>query len=180
MFTPSRTLVLSAVALALFAGGCSGPKEPTKTPEKPAAVTVPESLFLATVPADAKDIKATKPTLKKGDKVVLVGRIGGSTKPFATERASFTLADRALKVCGEDNPDDKCKTPWDYCCEPRNVITANTVTVQVVDADGKPLKAELNGTKGLKPMATVTVTGTVASAEGGAVVVNASGMHVKG
>lgn len=177
----TRLFALPVLALALAAGGvaCGGKDEPKlATPAKPAAVTVPDSVFVAAAPADAKDVKAAKSTLKKGDKVTLVGRIGGSAKPFVAERAIFTLADKAMKACNE-NPDDKCKTPWDFCCDPRDVITANTVTIQVVDADGKPFKTGLDGVKGLKPLATVTVTGTVSSAEGGNVVINASGMHVK-
>jgi hypothetical protein len=176
----TRLLTVSLLAFVLAAGGvaCSGKEESSKAP-KPAAVSVPDSLFAATAPADAKDVKVAKPTLKKGDKVTVVGRIGGSVKPFVAERAVFTLADKSLKACGEDNPDDKCKTPWDFCCDPRDVITANTLTVQVVDAEGKPLKTGLDGVKGLKPLATVTVTGTVATAEGGTVVINASGLHVK-
>lgn len=177
----TRLFALPLLALALAAGGvaCSGKDESAKA-AKPAAVTVPDSVFVAAAPADAKDVKAAKPTLKKGDKVTVVGRIGGSVKPFVAERAIFTLADKGLKACGEDNADDKCKTPWDFCCDPRDVITANTLTVQVVDAEGKPLKTGLDGVKGLKPLATVTVTGTVVSAEGGTVVINASGLHVKG
>jgi hypothetical protein len=177
-----RLILVPTLALALAAGACSKEQPPAKeagTSDKAAAVKVPDSLFLASAPADAKQIKATKPTLKKGDKVVLIGRIAGSVTPFVSNRASFTLADTALKACGEENPEDHCKTPWDFCCEPREVVTANTVTVQVVDAEGRPLKTGLEGVKGLKNLATVTAVATVATAEGGAVVVNATGLYVK-
>ena len=72
-----------------------------------------------------------------------------------------------------------CKTPWDYCCDPREVITANSAVIQLVGTDGQPLKAGLDGVRGLKPQATVTVVGTVAKAEGQNLVINASGLFVK-
>jgi len=182
-------IVTSALAMSLAIMGCDRAKPaassaPTArtpsggTPAAPAGGALPQGLFLATTPADAKDVKDAKPTLKAGDKVVLVGRIGGSDEPFVAERAMFTLVDRRLKACGEGAEKDSCKTPWDYCCEAREEITANSATVQVLGADGQPAKAELNGVSGLKPLAVVTVVGTVAKTKGENVVVNASGFFV--
>jgi hypothetical protein len=150
---------------------------PAKSAAVPAAL--PSALFLAAAPADPKDIKDAKPALKAGDKVVLVGRIGGSVEPFVAERAIFTLVDRRMLACGEDSPDDTCPTPWDFCCEPRKDLTANSVTIQVVGPDAQPIKAELNGVRGLKPLATVTVVGVVTKAEGEGLVVSATQFYVK-
>ena len=77
-------------------------------------------------------------------------------------------------------PDDNCPTPWDMCCEDKKTIAANSVTVQVVGADGRPLKAELKGVSGLKPLSEVTVKGKVQkSPDGKAVTVDATEMYVK-
>lgn len=178
----SRFLIVSTLVVALALTACdkgkpAGGSKSTGPATTPAVL--PAGFFLATAPADAKDIKDAKPTLKVGDKIVLVGRIGGSEEPFVAERAVFTMVDSRLKRCGEANPEDSCETPWDYCCEPRESITANSVTVQVVGNEGKPIKAEINGVQGLKPSALVTVVGTVARAEGEAFVVNASGLYVR-
>ena len=173
--------VVFAIALVGTLSGCDQGKPTTPVSSAGSSAmpaTLSASLFLAAAPANPKDIKDAKPTLKAGDKVVLVGRIGGSDEPFVTERAIFTLVDRRLKACGEGTAMDSCKTPWDYCCEAREDITANSATVRVVGADGQPIKAELNGVKGLKPLATVTVVGTVATAEGENVVINVSGLYV--
>ena len=161
----------------------AAPAPKTTTPAAKGADSKADSpfaptLFLTAAPADAKDVKAAKSGLKAGDKVVLLGRIGGSEEPFVEERAMFTLVDQGLKYCGQDNKDDHCKTPWDYCCESADDIAANTATVQVVSADGKPLKTGLNGVRGLKPLAMVAVVGTVATAEGPNLVVNATGIHI--
>lgn len=173
-------VVLTAV-FALAPTACEREKPSTSSAPAPAvnaAAALPSGLFLSSAPSDAKDVKDAKPTLKAGDRVVLVGRIGGSEEPFLAERAIFTLVDRCLKACKEGNPEDKCATPWDYCCESRKDITANSATVQVVGADGQPLKAALNGVNGLKPLATVTVVGTIARAEAESVVISASGFYV--
>lgn len=178
-----RTATLLTLAAALAATSGCGKSEPTpkeKPSEKtPAAAPLPENLFLAAAPKDPKDIKAAKTGLKVGDKVVIIGRIGGSEDPFVAGRAIFTLVDKSMKTCDEESSMPGCKTPWDYCCDPREVITANSAVIQVVGPEGQPLKTGLNGVKGLKPQATVTVVGTVKQAEGQNVVVNATGLYVK-
>jgi hypothetical protein len=176
-----RTATLLALAAALTATSGCGKSEPAAKPSEkaPVAVPLPENLFLTAAPKDAKDIKAAKVGLKAGDKIVIIGRIGGSEDPFVAGRAIFTLVDKSMKTCDEDSPMPGCKTPWDYCCDPREVITANSAVIQVVGPEGQPLKTSLNGIKGLKPQATVTVVGTVKQAEGQNVVINATGFYVK-
>jgi hypothetical protein len=169
--------VAAMVATAFVSAvGCDRKAETTKTAAAPAAA-LPESLFLAAAPADAKDVKDAKPTLKAGDKVVLAGRIGGSKAPFVAGRAVFTLVDPRLQTCADD-PADTCTTPWDYCCEAPEVLNANMATVQVVNADGQPVKAGLEGVHGLKALAKVTVVGTVTQADGKNLLVKADGIYV--
>jgi hypothetical protein len=172
-----RVLMAVAVGAALMGlVGCDDKPAATKTAAAP-GVVLPASLFLAGAPADAKDIKDAKPTLKAGDKVVLAGRIGGSREPFVSGRAVFTLVDPRLKTCADD-PADTCKTPWDYCCEAPEDLNANMATVQVVGAEGQPLKTGLDGVHGLKPLAKVTVVGTVAKADSKNLLVRAEGIFV--
>jgi hypothetical protein len=179
----ARTLLALSLSIVLiFTGACrksdSGDKEEPKA-RAPAAPALDDKYFLREAPQDAKDVKGAKSSVKVGDKVVIVGRIGGSEAPFVPGRAIFTLVDKSLKTCDEGSDMESCKTPWDYCCDPREVITAHSAVVQVVGAQGQPLKTELNGVHGLKPKATVTVVGTVAKAEGQNVVVNATGLYVQ-
>ena len=84
---------------------------------------------------------------------------------------------RGLKSCNE-NPDDHCKMPWDYCCETKADILANSVTVQIADAKGQPLRTDMKGRRGLKELSEITVVGTVTVADSKAVVVNASLIQV--
>lgn len=153
---------------------------------KAASMHVPRSALpgeLFTTPASeapggAVDVsEARKTKLKVGDEVVLRGRIGGSKAPFVGERALFTLMGRGLKACSE-NPGQTCISPWDYCCETREEILAHSVTVQVADAKGQPLRTEMKGRRGLKELSEVVVVGKVTAADGKSVVVSATRMHV--
>ena len=135
--------------------------------------------FVDEEPAGAIDVSQARAaeTLKIGESVSLRGRIGGSKDPFVAGRAVLTLMGRGLKPCNE-NPGDLCKVPWDYCCETQDSIVANSVTVQVVDEKGRPLRTDLKGRRGMKELTELVVLGTVASTKGGAVVVTAKQMHV--
>ncbi len=138
---------------------------------------MPAGFLLGEAPDAAPDVRDAKQGLKKGDKVVLKGRIGGSKDPFVKERAVFTLIGRGPKACNEI-PGDNCPIPWDYCCAPRSEITAHSVTVQVVDAKGAPLRTDIKGRWEIKELSELIVVGTVAEVRGDAIVVNATGVHV--
>jgi hypothetical protein len=139
---------------------------------------LPAGFFAEKQPPNAKDVSEARKagTMKVGDEVTLRGRIGGSKDPFVAGRAVLTLMGRALKACNE-NPDDNCSKPWDYCCETKGDILANSVTVQVVDAKGQVLRTDMKGRRGMKELSEIVVVGKVASADGKAVVVNATAVH---
>ena len=167
---------------ALLLTGC-GSEEPQSTANKPgsqaATSGVPEGIFLSEAPENAQPLGEIKRTASIGDEVVFSGRIGGRVNPFVDERAVFIIADTSLKICSELHG-DSCPTPWDYCCEPRDSLMANTASVQIVDGEGKPLKMSLRGDHGLVETATVFVRGKVtAKDEAGTLVVNATGLYVQ-
>ncbi len=174
-------ITIALLALTLSCIACDEKSKPAAgvAPAPSAAASIiPAGLFLANEPAGAANVKDAKPGAKVGDKVTLVGRIGGSVEPFVEGRAIFTIVDPRMNACREESKDDTCETPWDYCCEPRAELTASMATVRIAGADGHPLKTGLKDTQGLKPLARVTVVGTVAEADGGNLVVNASGLYV--
>lgn len=173
--------LLAIVALTtLSLAACDKPAATTSKPQ-PATTTavIPAIVFLAAAPADAKEVKAAKTDAKVGDTVTIHGRIGGSHEPFVDGRAIFTLIDMELPPCNA-NPDDTCKTPWDYCCESKSDIAAAAATIQLVDDAGAPLKAALKGAGNLKELDELIVVGKVAQAEPGKLlVVNAQGIYRK-
>jgi len=183
----NRILALALLPVLTLAA-CDKPAATTTTsstsssatsPAAAATSILPASLFLTTAPADAKEVKAAKADAKVGDTITLHGRIGGSVNPFVDSRAVFTLMDMALPACN-DNPDDHCTTPWDYCCETKSDIAANAATIQVTGADGLPLKTGLKGAGNLKELDELIVVGKVTQAEAGKVlVVKADGIYRK-
>lgn len=171
------------VSVGLMVCGC----KPSKQAEGDSEAKVhakngewPAELMLAAEPEGAKSVGEVRKSAKEGAEVVVVGRVGGRKDPFVAGRAILMLADAAVKACGERGCEDGCKTPWDFCCEPSESLSANTLTVQVVDEEGKPLKYELRGVAGIKPLSEVVIRGTVAPGSGEkSMVVNATGIFVK-
>lgn len=168
--------MLHAILAALL---LAAPVQKADDPPKGKAPAIPETVFVAESPADAKCVAEAKKAAKKGDTVVIKAKIGGRAEPFVRNRAVVMLADRCLRSCDEI-PDDPCTKPWDYCCEPPESKKANMMTMQVVGTDGKPLKTGLQGVRDLEPLALIVIEGTVAEIDAnGTFVVNAAKIHVE-
>ena len=182
-----KTIAMFSFLVIIIAttGGCdSGSKTPP--PSNPSGGTagtgpeLPESLFLKTAPENAKNVGESLTSAKPGDLIVIRGVIGGSEDPFVSHRAIMTIADRKLKSCADMGDEDHCKTPWDYCCEPRDSLKANLATVQVVGADGKVVKTDLKGQGGLEGLRKVVIAGKVAQESSkDSLVINATGVFVE-
>ncbi len=180
----SLTRAMIAVGAAVLTGvaACERSSQPPaaqggSSTTQPAIL--PATLFLAAEPEGVQGVHDAKGAAKQGDRVVVRGRIGGGDEPFIAERAVFTIVDPGVKSC-KDMGEDHCATPWDYCCETPESLVANSATIQVVGADGKPLKTGLRGVRGLDPLAEVSIVGTVAQRdEEGTFVVNAEGVWIK-
>lgn len=178
----SLVFLLTFLGLSL-AGGCDrGPRDASSTPAaKPAppATQLPAGLFLDAEPPGAMNVADVKRDPPVTGEVVLRGRIGGQKEPIVAGRAVFMIADMRLPVCGVGKQ-ACCDTPWDYCCESPETKLANTATIQVVDADGHPLKVELGKVHGLAPQKEVVVRGTIARRDdAGVLIVTASGIWIK-
>ena len=95
-----------------------------------------------------------------GDKLVIEGFIGGQKRPFASNRASFILADLSLEAC-DVIPGDSCPTPWDVCCEDRKVVLGATMNIQFLDKNGSLIHGTVEGVQGLKPGLKIRIHGKV-------------------
>ena len=173
-----ESLVLVLALVALGCGDKDGKVGKTGGDEAPTG-TLPAELIVTAAPADAKDVLAVKKDAKEGDEVTILGVIGGDVKPFVDKRAVVTLVDKSVPSC-KDNEGDGCPTPWDYCCVPPEELTAASATVQVLDADGKPLKVGLNAGAKLKPYDVVVVRGKVGPRVEGNLTINATAIYVQG
>jgi hypothetical protein len=180
-----KTSFLAAI-LALAAGaliGCDGDDAPA-APTSPqptatdASAALPANLFLDKAPENVQELAAAKKSAKAGDDVIIRGRVAGQKDPIAANRAILTLLDAAVNTC-ERMPGDTCPTPWDACCEPRETLQANTATIQVVDAAGRPLKTGLRGVGGIEPLKELVVVGKVKSQDATTLVIDATAIYVK-
>jgi len=179
---------LIAACAALIITGCGGTQQdaaPTtdesaaQTSAAPGDTTLPDTLFLTEAPTEVASLLEARQSAAVGDEVAFAARIGGRVDPFTKQAAVFLVADRAVPTCVDKHGPDGCPTPWDYCCEPKDNLLANLATVQIVDADGRPLRTSARGVRGLDPMADIIVVGTVRTADPGAFVINATAIYIE-
>ena len=131
--------------------------------------------ILTSAPTGDVGILAAKDTATEGDTLVLRGRIGGRMEPLSDDSPVFTIVDLALPHCGE-KAHDSCPTPWDYCCDTPETITAHSATVQLVDAEGRTIDTGAGLT--LDPLDEVIVVGTVGPRQSAQVLtVRATGVY---
>jgi hypothetical protein len=121
-----RSPFASSFLLSLCLFACNNKDQPA-----------PSKLALPADPGAAMSVKDAKAAGAK-DHAVVQGRIA----KMVQGRAAFTLMDLSLPYCGEGNAEDKCKTPWDYCCESEPTRHANSLLVEARSADGKPLPVQ--------------------------------------
>jgi hypothetical protein len=156
-----KTTCLILATAALLAS-CEK-KEAAATAPTTSAPSAALSTVLAAAPTGAPTpIHLIRATAKPGDEITVSGRIMGNEKPFVEGRSAFILGDpEVLTPCNED-PADKCTTPWDVCCDSPEDKKRGIATIQIVGADGRVLKESVEGVGGLANLAAVTVTGKVA------------------
>ncbi len=162
-----------AVQCCVMLAGCERGTDTPNQETANAGATIPAAVFVEASPGDAIGVKALKDSGRREGDVIVRGRIGGRARPFVEGAAVFVLVDSALKPCNELHG-DKCATPWDYCCETPEAMAANTLTVQIVDADGRPIRRSAENAHGLASLSTLVVAGEIAgSSSEGALIVNA-------
>jgi len=154
-------------ALALVvACGCEE-KKPVKKAEAPAAGL--DKFAMAQDPGPSISVLEAKQS--DADEVVVEGRVQEIVKGFA----SFKLIDKSLDYCGAGgSEDDKCPTPWDYCCTPQPEIVAATLLVEVRD-NSKIVKTQ--EIPGLRLLDLVVVKGKRVKDEHGNVTLLATGWY---
>ena len=169
----AMTLWMGFLAAILLAG-CS--PQPGSTDFKPVGPSEEgQKYLLDQEPAGAKGVLEIRKSAKDGDDVVVLGRIGGSDDPWYSGQAGFYLVDPMIKPCA---PEENCPTPWDYCCTPKEELTAGMVAVKVVDGQGKIVGTDARKLLGLKELNTVIVKGKYKQ-QGDERVVLASAVHVR-
>ncbi len=176
-----RSILASTLLLTLLAG--CGPSDPatertggradgSANRADPAALAAGKGYVLPTEPAQGKGVIDVRKQAKDGEEVVVVGRVGGSSKPFTEGRAAFLLVDASF-LPGE------CECPWDYCDTDRKQLVAGRLSVKFVGADGKTVANGARGMFGIKELSTVVIRGKVQRDDKDNVIVVASGIFVR-
>lgn len=165
----SLTLVSSLVAMS----GCSE----TETPGASKSESVPngKQYLTAAEPANSTPVGEARQNVKDGDRVAVVGHIGGSVKPFVDGIAAFTIVDPNVEYCA---PEEGCPTPWDYCCT-QDEVKESIATVKVVNDGGQPVAEDARRLLGVKELSLVVVEGTAKRDEQGNLSVLARKVYVK-
>jgi hypothetical protein len=132
---------------------------------------------LATEPTGARGVREVRADAKDQDEIAVVGRIGGDANPWIEGQAAFLVVDTSLKPCNEQD-DDACPTPWDYCCD-ADTLAESKAMVKIVDESGKPLAIDARKLLGLKELQTVVVHGRANRDESGNLTVLADGVFVR-
>jgi hypothetical protein len=134
------------------------------------------SSFLATIePTGAIPVGEAREKTEDGQEVTLIGRIGGSSKPFIDGLAAFTIVDPKVPFCA---PDEGCPTPWDYCCQ-TEAVKSNIATVKIIGEAGAPVSKSARELLNVKELATVVVKGRAKRDDQGNLTVSANQVFVR-
>jgi hypothetical protein len=165
---------LLSAALLLAAGCREQVAERESNNSTPAA---PSSKYLlSTEPEGAEDVIQVRKDAADTDDVVVVGRIGGSEKPWIDKLAAFSIVDPSLKSCS-DIPGDQCPTPWDFCCETK--LGESMALVKIVDENGSVVAQDARELLGVKELDTVVVRGKAKRDEAGNLTILADSVYVR-
>lgn len=132
------------------------------------------SYLLAAEPSDALPVGTARTTAQDGQRLTIVGYIGGSEAPFVSGAAVFTIVDPAVPRCAEAND----PTPWDYCCQ-QEALKTNMATIQFVDPSGEILYHDAKILLGIKELDLVTVQGVAKRDDAGNLLLAAEKLYVK-
>lgn len=157
----THRFTIAAAAAALLLGGC-GDSTASESSAKTSTAAPADGLFASASIAEGATLPGigeVKKSAQTGETVRFVARVGGRAACFVPGSAVFIVADPILEDCIQKG--DGCPKPWDYCCEPKERLRANTATVRLVDADGNPLAGTAEGLGGLEPLRTIEVVGVV-------------------
>lgn len=150
--------ILTLIMVSLLA---SCDKEEAKPVAEKPKVEIPQEIFAKKLEKGVPVLEARKS--KPGDKITVQGKIMGSSKPFVEGRASFIIGDPAKLTSCDLKENDPCETPWDVCCDDTQDIADSTISIQLIDANGRVLKTGLKGINGLKELSKIVVEGIVDS-----------------
>ncbi|MFN5578874.1 MAG: hypothetical protein ACK49X_04565 [Akkermansiaceae bacterium] len=152
---------LSIAVIAMLSLHACKPKESASDAETQAPDPVLAAYFVTETLPDAQSIHIARTTAKPGDAITLKGEVIGREKVFVDGRAAFILGDPEKLTSCDKNPGDACETPWDACCDSKEVKKIAIASIQILGEDGRVMARELKGVNNLKELSSITVSGVV-------------------
>jgi hypothetical protein len=140
------------------------------------ATAATKGYFLEEEPEESQGVMAVRHDAKHGEEIFVIGRIGGRKIPWIKGAAAFSIVDTSIVACNEIL-EDRCPTPWDFCCEAD--LPQKTLLVMFVDNAGKVLKKDAREMLKLKELQTVVIEGKVKLDAKGNVTILASRLFVR-
>lgn len=189
----SRAFFVASVVFLAFAAGCSG-----STQVDPAVLAAQRKLFvLAEEPDGAQTVLDVRQALSGEDaekrpkeiEVVVVGLVGGTPNPseqsqpefpFVKNRAMFFLADPEAVAEHDEHahhhaPGEECA----FCKAHADDMAHALAAIQFKDQSGKVPAVDVRQLFDLEEQDAVVVRGVARLAEGGSLVVDATGLYVR-
>lgn len=171
---------LSISVIAMLSLHACKPKESASNTENQAPDPVLAAYFVTETLPDAQSIHIARTTAKPGDTITLKGEVMGREKVFVDGRTAFILGDPEKLTACNKNPGDACETPWDACCDSKEVKKIAIASIQILGEDGRVMARELKGVNDLKELSSITVSGMVdQSSTEENFVINAKQIHVE-
>ena len=170
------------ILFVVIATGCGQSADNHSTPQvTPVSASSPvdsSTYVLAEEPDGAVGVIAARKDAQDGDEIVLIGRIGGSKKPWIEGRSAFMVIDASMSVVGDGEESGVGELCLDDCCA--SLRAECTTLVKVVDAQGRVLSVDARELLNANVDDLVVVRGHVErNAEEGTFVVIANGVHVR-
>lgn len=165
---------LTLAVLLFTIAGC-GESETAPNSESASTEGVTSQYVVDAEPTGALSVGEAREVIEDQQSVTVFGTIGGSTEPFVTGLAAFTIVDTRVPYCA---PDEGCPTPWDYCCT-QDQVKGHVATVKLVDESGNPVEEDARKLLGVKELSTVVVQGKAQRDDQGNLTVAAAKIFVR-
>ena len=169
-------LLLSVLMLAINTG-CGSSPSPAAQPSNTAANIDASQFKLSEEPDGAVGVIAARESAEDGAPLVLVGRIGGSARPWVEGRAAFTLLDASMSVVAEGEDSGEGEVCTGDCCATERLNC--TTLVKIVDEQGQLVLVDSRELLGLKESDMVVVRGTAKKDDSGNFVMLAKGVFIR-
>lgn len=177
------TACAGTVMVAILATGCGqqtadNNSTPELNPVSNSSTLDTSRYILTEEPDGATGVIAARKDAQDGDEIVLLGRIGGSKKPWIDGRSAFMLIDASRMVVGDGEESAEGELCLDDCCA--SLRAECTTLVKIVDEKGSVLSIDARDLLQAQVNDLVVVRGHVErDEEQGSFVVIADGVHVR-